>query len=200
MEDEKLWFTNLEILFNKNDLFEIVPQNMSFNRKINTITRFSIYFSLLLYILTLNYKYFYLVFIVMSVSYLLYVFNIENFESYENHEDNENNLVNQDNKNNGNKEKPCKEPTPEKITMNLLVSDDLNKNNKSCKIDKKRNNEINKLLSEKIIGSTNIYNNSLFDRTFYTMPNNKVPNRPFSFWLNGVMKHLYRVIIMNMVN
>ena len=46
------WFNDISILFNKNYLLEIIPLNsFDFNRKLNSIVRFTIYYAILLYIL-----------------------------------------------------------------------------------------------------------------------------------------------------
>ena len=46
------WFNDISILFNKNYLLEIIPlKTYDFNRKLNAILRFTIYYAILLYIL-----------------------------------------------------------------------------------------------------------------------------------------------------
>ena len=46
------WFNEISILFNKNYLLEIIPfKSYDFNRKLNAILRFTIYYAILLYIL-----------------------------------------------------------------------------------------------------------------------------------------------------
>ena len=46
------WFNDISILFNKNYLLEIIPlKSYDFNRKLNAILRFTIYYAILLYIL-----------------------------------------------------------------------------------------------------------------------------------------------------
>ena len=70
-----IWFNNVEILFNKDNFTEIVPtKEMAFEQKINAITRFSLYLSILLYLVTSNYLYIYIFVITVIVFYLVYVF------------------------------------------------------------------------------------------------------------------------------
>lgn len=70
-----IWFNNIEILFNKDNFTEIVPtKEMGFEQKINAITRFSLYLSILLYLVTANYLYIYIFVITVIVFYLVYVF------------------------------------------------------------------------------------------------------------------------------
>jgi hypothetical protein len=48
---DKFWFEDPTILFNNNRLLHFVPNiNMDFNEKLNSISRFSIYLTLLIYI------------------------------------------------------------------------------------------------------------------------------------------------------
>ena len=45
------WFKDISILYNKNYLLEIIPKKeYDFSRKLNAVVRFSIYYSILLYI------------------------------------------------------------------------------------------------------------------------------------------------------
>ena len=49
--DNNIWFSNINLLFSKDNLFKIVPSsNMIMGEKINTITRFALYLSILLYL------------------------------------------------------------------------------------------------------------------------------------------------------
>ena len=51
------WFNDISILFNKNYLLEIIPlKSYDFNRKLNAILRFTIYYGILLYILKSNFR------------------------------------------------------------------------------------------------------------------------------------------------
>ena len=217
MEEENIWFNNIEILFDRKYLFDIIPsQVMTFNKKINVITRFSLYLSLLLFILTLNNKYFYIIIIMVSITYILHIFSIrDNFENNKNmdvkynelNSSSDNNDTNNDtnkynwsdndvteNDNSINNEsvnsneyenitnKKCKLPTKENPFMNLLVNENYNNTNNSCVINKNIDNKISNIVSDKIIGSTNIYNNrNSLENVFYTMPNNKVPNDQAAF-------------------
>ena len=45
------WFKDISILYNKNYLLEIIPKKeYDFNRKLNAVVRFTIYYAILLYI------------------------------------------------------------------------------------------------------------------------------------------------------
>ena len=46
------WFNDISILFNKNYLLEVLPlREYDFNRKLNAVLRFTIYYGILLYVL-----------------------------------------------------------------------------------------------------------------------------------------------------
>lgn len=52
-----LWIDNLEILYEKKYLFEILPgKSFDFNRKLNSLLRLSIYYSIIVYLTSKNKK------------------------------------------------------------------------------------------------------------------------------------------------
>ncbi len=53
MDFNKIWFSNINLLFETDNLFNIIPiSEMSKGEKVNSITRFSLYLSILLYLAT----------------------------------------------------------------------------------------------------------------------------------------------------
>ena len=47
-----LWINDMSILFDKSTIFEIIPDtSFDFNRKLNAIFRFSLYYSILSFVL-----------------------------------------------------------------------------------------------------------------------------------------------------
>ena len=63
-ETKDVWFNNVSVLFDPAYLFQIIPTvNMTTGEKINALTRFAFFLSLLLTIVKQNYIYIY-VFIV----------------------------------------------------------------------------------------------------------------------------------------
>ena len=89
MNNNIIWFNNINILFNKDTFGEIIPTSaMNNSQKINSITRFTLYLSILLYLVSGNYLYFYIVLITILITYLVYVFNNkENFDENSERED-----------------------------------------------------------------------------------------------------------------
>ena len=52
-----LWIDNISILYEKKFLFEIVPmKNFDLNRKLNSLFRLSIFYSIIVYLLNKNTK------------------------------------------------------------------------------------------------------------------------------------------------
>ena len=201
--EEKLWFNDLDVLFNKDNLFDIIPnKEMNTNSKINAITRFSLYLSILLFIITGNYLYLYIIISVVIITYLIYTFaNKELFDNYCNNDNNDTQNNNNDTHNNNNEDKvkcelvdiKCQEPKLNNPLMNTLLTDNYSKKLEACDIldcnikeQINDNFEENSNVNDKLYSDTsNIYNNMFNQRAFYTMPNTKVPNdqTDFANWL-----------------
>ena len=78
--DNNIWFSNINVLFNKEDILKIVPSYDMINaEKINAITRFALYLSILLYLVSGNYLYFYIILGIIVITYLVYIFNGKEF-------------------------------------------------------------------------------------------------------------------------
>ena len=69
---DSFWAENINILFQTDRLSEFIPlDNMSYNEKLNSIVRFSIYLSLLLFILKGNFLFFYIPIFICVLTYFL---------------------------------------------------------------------------------------------------------------------------------
>ena len=152
MEEENIWFNNIEILFDRKYLFDIIPsQEMTFNKKINVITRFSLYLSLLLFILTLNNKYFYIIIIMVSITYILHIFSIrDNFENNKNMDVKYNELNSSSDNNDTNNDTNKYNWSDNDVTENdnSINNESVNSNeyenitNKKCKLPTKENPDV----------------------------------------------------------
>jgi hypothetical protein len=159
IEHNNLWFNNINTLFTKDNFFEIIPVvNMNYNEKVNAITRFCMYLSLLLIVFTGNLNYLYLPLCVIILFYVVHIFrpeqvkdeftNKNNHSHSHNHE--HNHLENETNDNNRSNENVstvsnentsqeeinreekidnCRQPTPNNPLMNLQISDITSDNN-----------------------------------------------------------------------
>jgi len=181
--NNNIWFYNTSKLLNKDTLFEIIPNSdMDYSEKINSITRFTLYLSILLYSVSGNYLYFYIVLVTILITYLVYIFNgKEQFEDSGSVEV-ENELSNSECP----KPVECKNPTKNNPLMNPLIGDS-SYENKACDIkDNKVLESVDKKFCNKLFQNTsNIFNNRFEQRAFYTTPNTTVPNDQSTFakWL-----------------
>jgi hypothetical protein len=193
--DNKIWFSNINILFEKDTLFNIIPTSiMSNGEKINSITRFSLYLSLLLYLATGNYLYLYIILGTIVITYLIYIFNETEFfknNMVDNMGDNDNTNDNMGDNTNDNMDdntnKLCKKPTMENPLMNPLLGDNPYENNGACNIENNTFLEkIDKRFCNKLFQNTSsIFNNRNNQRAFYTVPSSGSVNDQTAFakWL-----------------
>ena len=187
--DNNIWFSNINLLFSKDNLFKIVPTStMSMSEKINTITRFALYLSILLYLTSGNYLYFYIILITVVSSYLLYVFKGREF--FDDANANANDNANDDASDNAivnNVLKDCQKPTKENPLMNPLIGDNPYKNKKACNVENNTVLEnIDKKFCDRLYQNTsNIFSNRNNQQRFYSMPNTRIPNDQTAFanWL-----------------
>lgn len=191
--DNNIWFSNINVLFNKEDILKIVPSYDMINaEKINAITRFALYLSILLYLVSGNYLYFYIILGIIVITYLVYIFNGKEFfkevndeEDIESDSDSEENVNNVTNTNEVLKD--CKKPSYENPLMNPLIGDNPFKNKKACSLENNNIVEnIDKRFCNKLYQNTSsIFSNRMEQRPFYTMPNSRIPNDQGSFanWL-----------------
>tara|TARA_B100001094_G_scaffold314907_1_gene354268 strand:- start:4888 stop:5712 length:825 start_codon:yes stop_codon:yes gene_type:complete len=69
----KFWYDDISILYDKNYFLEFIPyRDFDFNRKLNSIVRLSIYYSIIVYILTSSKNVFCVPFIVIIITVFLY--------------------------------------------------------------------------------------------------------------------------------
>ena len=175
---------------------------MDYNEKVNAITRFCLYLSVILIIFTGNLNYLYIPLSVVLLFYLLYIFRPrEQFNEHnmnnENTENNSNNMATTDMDNTdivNNTEKiseelgNCKKPTPDNPLMNLQLSEYTSDDTlRACNANNPKISEtIDKKFDDKLYLDTEvIYNTRFNQRNFYTMPNTKTANDQGAFanWL-----------------
>lgn len=95
--DDLFWKDNPRILFDLNKLKEFYPRgDMSFNRKLNAMSRFIIYFSIILFLVYGNLNSISILVLGLTVIYLIHLYKIEikfNINPRENANNNNNNNV-----------------------------------------------------------------------------------------------------------
>ena len=203
-EQNNIWFEDANNLFNKNNFFDIIPLvDMTFEEKINSITRFSIYLSIVLIIFTGNLNYLYIPISAILMFYLVYIFKPKAKESFNtNHNNHENNIENTSENNsqntsqntsendNENNEKTtaviepniqedlsnCRKPTKDNPLMNLQIKDfSKHSQQRACNVNNEEIKEtIDKSFDDKLYLNTEvIYNTRFNQRNFYSMPNTR---------------------------
>lgn len=178
---DPLWVEDVSILINSDKLVEFFPtSDMSRNAKMNAITRFSIYASVVMYLYNRNINSFFFALVTMSIVFLLHHSNktkgdIETFDERMDLAESEGN---------------CVEPTRENPFMNVLLTD-YEKNperSEACKtydnpdMKERVEDEFNYNLYRDV---SNIFNRNNSQRQFYTNPATSIPNRQGDFvnWL-----------------
>lgn len=158
----ELWFNNPKILL--TNLQEFFPdKHLEYNNKINSLIRFSIYYTILIIIFNYNIKYLYLSLFLIIISYILGNYNIEKFIE-------------------------CKKPTIDNPFMNYTLSDLINNNNiKACKYDNVKKEIKKNFRKDLFTDSSDIWGKYISDRNFYTLPNTDIVNNQTEFaeWLYG---------------
>ena len=172
--DNKIWIDDVEILFREDKLREFIPiDTMSDYEKVNAITRFSIYFSIILYVLKDEIKYFYIPLLTCVVIYFLYSVNTTN-KRVEEIDDSYLEIKP--------KKANYKLPSKNNPFMNLNITD-----YGTSKMSKPalKGNRVNKTVSsyfDKMYKNTDdLHEKETFLRQYYTMPVTTVPDNRLKF-------------------
>ena len=205
-KQNNIWFEDASVLFSKYNFFDIIPLlDMSFNEKINAISRFALYLSILLIIFTGNLNYLYLPISIVLLFYLMYIFRPKRKEQFE-YNETETNNTKEDSVSLGYsttqaniEEKQanieptidltkCRNPTENNPLMNLQISDyTSNDNRRACNVNNPEiSNKIDNNFDDKLYLNTEVvYNTKFNQRDIYTMPNTRSYNDQGSFanWL-----------------
>jgi len=176
------WLNNYKILFYGNSIIEFFPTiDMSLIEKLNAIFRLSIYLSVLLYLFTGNYLYFYIMIIVGIFTIFIFYNQRDNIELYFNSIPNSNDNVSVSRI----VEKVTDvEPTTENPFMNInLITDNKEKpaapsSWNDTPVQKEIDDKFNFNLYRDV---GDLYGKSNSQRQYYTMPSTTIPNEQTSF-------------------
>ena len=176
--EDIFWIDDYKILFYKENLPLFFPSNnMTLNEKLNAIFRLSIYLSIILYLISGNYLYFYILIIIGLLTYFIY--NMQNNSNNLNNPDVSTNHIENYETNNIDIK-----PTVENPFMNInLITD----NKEKEPAPPSWNNEtIQENIEDKFgynlyrdVGD--LYGKSNSQRQYYTMPSTTIPNNQTSF-------------------
>ena len=191
-----LWFDKFSILYEKKYLFEIIPsRHFDFNRKLNSLLRLSIYYSIITYLVNKKKtNMFYIPFIVALSSYVLSKRYKETFQMR--------NLTESMNNNSSEDviqglEGECKTPTKDNPFMNPEIYDYNTKNVQKSSCNSYNNKGVqsysDKLFSSSLIRDVNdLFGKNNSQRQFILCL--EIPYRMTKIHLqNGCMQHLKHV-------
>lgn len=177
------WLNNLTVLFNRSNLLEIIPNsNFDLNRKLNSILRLSIFFSVIMFILKKDYRYL----LIIIITGILTIIINKNNKSL-NIETNE--VVdignNDSNSNDDNGMTGCKLPSASNPFSNPTFEDYENGNlQKACN---SYDNSVVRGMEDEYFNNDlyrdqyDIFNKGNSQREFYTMPVNSIMNDTIKF-------------------
>ena len=188
------WFNDMSVLYNQKYMTEFFPsRNFDMIRKLNSIVRLSILYSIIIFFYKeiKNYYIFLIPIVVMIITYLIYNKRTDLHSDSimkQSMSDKLDNLVQINDLNT-----ECRIPTKDNPFMNPMIKDFSSDNPEQLKSCPSYNNigiqkRVDELFNEDLYRDVNdIYSKNNSQRQFYTVPGNKVPNDQGSFaqWLYG---------------
>ena len=182
-----LWTNNISILYEKKYLFEVLPdKHFDFNRKLNSLLRLSIYYSVIVFIMDRKKtNIFYIPFVVGILTHIL---SIKFKEAFTNQQKLE--LINDDKKEDvvvQEVNQSCSPPSKSNPFMNPLITE--NKGTESCDSynSKAIQREIDNTFNTSLYRDVNdIFGKSNSQRQYYTIPTHDQGS--FANWLYSTPK------------
>jgi len=160
------WIDNLNELFNP----VLYPNiNMSIEEKINAIIRLILFIGIIATLIFNDSRYILFILIIMLVSIVIYNYQMDKNKKIEKYlNDNDLDIINNE---------KCVKPTEENPFMNPSLIGNNNKYD-SCSIENKHiKDNIDYFFNKNVFRETDdIYDKSLLDRQFYTVPSTSIPN------------------------
>ncbi len=177
---ELIWFEDLQGFINKDNFQHFFPsKEMTFSEQMNSLLRFGIYFSLLVFALRKDTNVFFIVVFIAGFTYLLYTVDTKNKQREKFYLDKKN--LERD----PNTKQLCTKPTLNNPFMNVLVSDyGQNPDRKqACNpIKGKTKKMIKKYFDNNLYRDvSDVYNKIASDRNYYTTAITTIPNDQNAF-------------------
>ena len=173
---EKIWYTDISNFINYENYILFFPTDyMTMDEKINSVMRFLLYFSLILYFFNQNTRVLYILVLCGLLSYVVSEMKLDNMASTKEKYVDETN-----NKSKSSRHRRCTKPSKLNPFMNVLMTDykDNAERPRACDVE---NQKIKKSMKSKF--EQDIYKNvdDVFDgnysyRQFYTTPSTTIPN------------------------
>ncbi len=173
---EDIWFKDLKGFLNKDNLLVFFPSNeMTTKEQLNSILRFSIYFTIIMFLISNNYRYFYIIFFTGLITSIMFIINSQEIKKKKNLLEKENLALSSKNNN-----KLCTKPTKNNPFMNLTINEIIENPNKKPACDF-NNDTINKSIKKNFNDglyrdADDIFEKNASDRQFYTTPNTEIIN------------------------
>lgn len=203
---EQIWFKDTKNLFNDKNFMKIFPSSdMTFVEQLNTLLRFSVYFTLIILVIKKDVNILFLPIFIGLLTYIIYKVNRDNFKNDK--EVLENMGMTRDSITN----KICVKPTKDNPFMNVLMSDYSDRPNRpsGCLYKGKIKQEIKKNFDTNLYRDVDdIFHNKASDRQFYTTPSTTIPNDSIKYaeWLykrgptckeetNTCYNNIYRTLV-----
>ena len=178
---DKFWLNDIKVLLSKDRITAFFPTyKMTLIEKLNSIVRLSIYFGIILYAMTNEYKYLFIIIIIGVFTLFIYNNQKDNIELYFN---SYNSRVNKINKEVLTRQQ-CTPPTTNNPFMNIDLIGDKKTRSAACEswdnvdiqksIEKKFNYNLYKDVSD-------LFNRNNSQREYYTTPSTTIPNKQTEF-------------------
>jgi hypothetical protein len=178
MSNELIWFQDIQGFITKDNYSKFFPsKEMTFSEQLNSLMRFTIYFSVLMFVLRRDANILFIVIFMAGFTYLLYTVDSKNKRRERFYLDKQNLEKNKITK------ELCIKPTQNNPFMNVLVSDYANpQRKKACEINGKTKKLIKKYFDNNLYRDvSDIYNKKASDRNYYTTPITTIPNDQKAF-------------------
>jgi hypothetical protein len=181
--NDSFWMEDYKILFYKERLTEFFPSSsMTLIEKLNALFRMSIYLSIILYLLTSNYLYLYIMIIIGAFTCFIYYSQKDNVELYFNSD--KNSIDNIIQKFDLNELENNIKPTVENpfMNINLITDNKVKEAPHPSWNDEKIKNDIEDKFGYNLYRDVgDLYGKSNSQRQYYTMPSTTIPNNQTSF-------------------
>ena len=182
---EKIWYQDIRSFITETNYNKFFPsKDMTFVEQLNSLLRFSLYFSVVIFILRKDTNIFFVPIFMAGFTYLLLSVDTKNKVKERFFIDSKDMTIDKDTK------KLCVKPTKDNPFMNVLISDYANNTQRkqACDISKPNvKKKVKQMFSNNLYRDvSDIYDKNASDRNYYTMPSTEIPNNQEAF-----AKYLY---------
>lgn len=181
---ERIWYKNPSGFLTEHNFSKFLPTSeMKYAEQLNAVLRFTIYFSIVMFIIRKDANIFFLPMGTAVFTYFLYTVDTKNKTDYYRALDQ---IGVRSEKFNNNE--LCIKPTDDNPFMNVLMSDYVERpqREKACKYTKNVRKDIKNKFDKSLYRDVDdVFHTKASDRQFYTTPSTTIPNDSMSYarWL-----------------